>query len=214
MAPTCCCPCWVVIFSRAVELLGQSRRCSGSGSRFLALLHVALGHRGTHPPASLTTFYPLYTYYPLCALQICAVLSWRQFGWRLYGKLGVDFREKGAASRMRKALQRNAYVTLLKLNVMLLVSGMGAWTGVMGEGALRMRGAAAAPCMQTTRWVMRVSAADASRPSKLPPMQVTMTAIGVDVAFEKRGGEVHLGHGREWQCWGGEARCWLGGCGL
>lgn len=49
------------------------------------------------------------------------MLAWRQFGWRLYGKLGVDYREKGAAMRMRKALQRNAYVTLLKVNVMLLV---------------------------------------------------------------------------------------------
>ncbi|PRW44254.1 3-phosphoshikimate 1-carboxyvinyltransferase isoform A [Chlorella sorokiniana] len=60
----------------------------------------------------------------MCAFQvlfmITAVLAWRQFGWRLYGKLGVDFREKGAASRMRKALQRNAYVTVLKINVMFL----------------------------------------------------------------------------------------------
>lgn len=57
--------------------------------------------------------------------QITAVLAWRQFGWRLYGKLGVDFREKGAASRMRKALQRNAYVTVLKINVMFLVRRCG-----------------------------------------------------------------------------------------
>ncbi len=53
------------------------------------------------------------------------MLAWRQFGWRLYGKLGVDFREKGAASRMRKALQRNAYVTVLKINVMFLVRRCG-----------------------------------------------------------------------------------------
>lgn len=49
-------------------------------------------------------------------------MAWRQFGWRLYGKLGVDYREKGAAAKMRKALQRNAYVTLLKVNAVLLVS--------------------------------------------------------------------------------------------
>ena len=34
-----------------------------------------------------------------CPLQILAVLAYRQFGWRLYSKLGVDFREKGAAGR-------------------------------------------------------------------------------------------------------------------
>lgn len=49
------------------------------------------------------------------------MLAWRQFGWRLYGKIGCDFREKGAASRMRKALQRNAFVTVLKINAMFLV---------------------------------------------------------------------------------------------
>ena len=59
--------------------------------------------------------------WPLAPLQITALLAWRQFGWRLYGKLGVDFREKGAATRMRKALQRNAFVTVLKINVMFLV---------------------------------------------------------------------------------------------
>lgn len=58
---------------------------------------------------------------PCPSLQIFAVLSWRQFGWRLYCKLGVDFREKGAAGKMRKALQRNAFVTLLKINAMFLV---------------------------------------------------------------------------------------------
>lgn len=32
-------------------------------------------------------------------LQVVAILAWREFGWRLYGKLGVDYREKGAAKK-------------------------------------------------------------------------------------------------------------------
>ena len=35
---------------------------------------------------------------PTCA-QFVAVLAYRQFGWRLYSKLGVDFREKGASQK-------------------------------------------------------------------------------------------------------------------
>lgn len=62
-------------------------------------------------------------------MQLFAALSWREFGWRLFGKLGVDFREKGAAVKMRRALQRNAYVTLLKINAMLLVRNGGSGPG-------------------------------------------------------------------------------------
>jgi hypothetical protein len=32
-------------------------------------------------------------------MQIVAILAYREFGWRLYSKLGVDFREKGAADK-------------------------------------------------------------------------------------------------------------------
>lgn len=69
---------------------------------------------------------------------VVAILAWREFGWRLYGKLGVDYREKGAATKMRHALQRNAYVTVLKITAMLLVvmSAIGVDVSVEKRGSV------------------------------------------------------------------------------
>ncbi|KAL4858866.1 Mitogen-activated protein kinase kinase kinase dlk-1 [Chlorella vulgaris] len=52
---------------------------------------------------------------------IVAGMAYREFGWRLYSKLGVDYREKGAADKMRVAILRNSYATLLKVTTMLLL---------------------------------------------------------------------------------------------
>ncbi|KAL4428326.1 hypothetical protein ABPG75_002415 [Micractinium tetrahymenae] len=72
-----------------------------------------------------------------------AVFAWREFGWRLYGKLGVDYREKGAAKKMRHALQRNAYVTILKITAMLLV----VMSAIGVDVSVEKRGSVYAPLM-------------------------------------------------------------------
>ena len=50
------------------------------------------------------------------------MLASREFGWRLLGKLGVDARVRGSGRRLALALLRNAYTTVAKLDLMMLVS--------------------------------------------------------------------------------------------
>ena len=50
--------------------------------------------------------------------QFLAFLSWREFGWRLHSRLGVDFRKKGAEVRRRLYSYQDIYVTLIKLDFM------------------------------------------------------------------------------------------------
>ena len=63
-------------------------------------------------------------------------MSYRQFGWRLLSKLGVDYRKQGSEKRMLLAVVQNAYTTCVKLDVLLLVRSenwggmvLGAWCG-------------------------------------------------------------------------------------
>lgn len=51
-------------------------------------------------------------------LQMLAFLSWRNFGWRLHSRLGVDFRKKGAEVRRRMYTYQDIYVTIFKLDFM------------------------------------------------------------------------------------------------
>lgn len=50
--------------------------------------------------------------------QTLAFLSWRNFGWRLHSRLGVDFRKKGAEVRRRMYTYQDIYVTIFKLDFM------------------------------------------------------------------------------------------------
>eukprot|EP00890_Picochlorum_soloecismus_P005201 jgi/Picsp_1/5682/NSC_03041-R1_protein kinase domain containing protein len=52
---------------------------------------------------------------------ITALISCRQFGWRLYSRLGVDFRRPDAKLVQRMALQANLFNTLIKLDFVFLV---------------------------------------------------------------------------------------------
>lgn len=106
-----CKPQLPVVVERAAALLGGIFRQHAQPGQVRFPGSPLQTEAARSPPKSWT----------LAPLQITALLAWRQFGWRLYGKLGVDFREKGAATRMRKALQRNAFITVLKINVMFLV---------------------------------------------------------------------------------------------
>ncbi len=45
-------------------------------------------------------------------------MTWRDFGWRLHSRLGVDFRKKGAEARRRLYSFQDIYVTLIKLDLM------------------------------------------------------------------------------------------------
>ena len=60
----------------------------------ICLLPAACLHVVSRLPLTAATCLLL----PAC-LQFVAVLAYRQFGWRLYSKLGVDYREKGAAEK-------------------------------------------------------------------------------------------------------------------
>ena len=51
-----------------------------------------------------------------------ALLTWRDFGWRLHSRLGVDFRRKGASERRRLHSAQAIFVTLVKFDVMWEVS--------------------------------------------------------------------------------------------
>jgi hypothetical protein len=51
----------------------------------------------------------------------CSLVSCRAFGWRLYSRLGVDFRRPGARKVMRVAFIANVFNTLLKFDFILLV---------------------------------------------------------------------------------------------
>ena len=55
-----------------------------------------------------------------CAIsrQVLAYMTWRDFGWRLHSRLGVDFRKKGAEARRRLYSFQDIYVTLIKLDLM------------------------------------------------------------------------------------------------
>ena len=50
--------------------------------------------------------------------QVLAYMTWRDFGWRLHSRLGVDFRKKGAEARRRLYSFQDIYVTLIKLDLM------------------------------------------------------------------------------------------------
>lgn len=54
-------------------------------------------------------------------MQITALISCRQFGWRLYSRLGVDFRRPDAKLVQRMALLANLFNTLVKLDFVFLV---------------------------------------------------------------------------------------------
>ena len=47
-----------------------------------------------------------------------ALLTWRDFGWRLHSRLGVDFRRKGAIKRRHVYSAQAVFVTLIKFDVM------------------------------------------------------------------------------------------------
>ena len=47
-----------------------------------------------------------------------ALLTWRDFGWRLHSRLGVDFRRKGATQRRHVYSAQAVFVTLIKFDVM------------------------------------------------------------------------------------------------
>lgn len=47
-----------------------------------------------------------------------ALLTWRDFGWRLHSRLGVDFRRKGATERRHVYSAQAIFVTLVKFDVM------------------------------------------------------------------------------------------------
>jgi hypothetical protein len=46
------------------------------------------------------------------------LLTWRDFGWRLHSRLGVDFRRKGAIERRHVYSAQAVFVTLIKFDVM------------------------------------------------------------------------------------------------
>lgn len=56
------------------------------------------------------------------ALIVAAAVSARQFGWRLYSRLNVDHRNKGAESLQRLALVADAFNTLVKLDMAFIVT--------------------------------------------------------------------------------------------
>lgn len=53
-----------------------------------------------------------------CVSQVLALLTWRDFGWRLHSRLGVDFRRKGATERRHVYSAQAVFVTLVKFDVM------------------------------------------------------------------------------------------------
>lgn len=55
-------------------------------------------------------------------VQVAALISCREFGWRLYSKVGVDYRQKGAAGLQHLALIANGFNALVKLDFAFLVT--------------------------------------------------------------------------------------------
>ncbi|KAL4522997.1 hypothetical protein Ndes2526A_g07715 [Nannochloris sp. 'desiccata'] len=58
----------------------------------------------------------------LVAFILVALLSCRQFGWRLYSRLGVDYRQKGAEKLQRLAFVAHAFNALVKLDSIFLIT--------------------------------------------------------------------------------------------
>jgi len=58
----------------------------------------------------------------LFAFILLALLSCRQFGWRLYSRLGVDYRQKGADKLQRLAFVAHAFNALVKLDCIFLIT--------------------------------------------------------------------------------------------
>ena len=58
----------------------------------------------------------------LVAFILVALLSCRQFGWRLYSRLGVDYRQKGADKLQRLAFVAHAFNALVKLDSIILIT--------------------------------------------------------------------------------------------
>lgn len=63
---------------------------------------------------------------------VLASLAYRQFGWRLYAKLGVDYRQRDAEGRARAGVLTNAFYALVKLDLMMLVRGVAGVRGAAG----------------------------------------------------------------------------------
>jgi hypothetical protein len=76
---------------------------------------------------ALTNFLPLKVIWGVLVIVvqvmyvICALISCRQFGWRLYSRLGVDFRRPGAINIQRLAFIANLFNALVKLDFAFLV---------------------------------------------------------------------------------------------
>lgn len=56
-------------------------------------------------------------------MQLLALRTYLQFGWRIYGRLAVDYRKKDAQDRRRLYLGSCINSTVLKLDMQFLVRG-------------------------------------------------------------------------------------------
>ena len=62
-------------------------------------------------------------------------MTWRDFGWRLHSRLGVDFRKKGAEARRRLYSFQDIYVTLIKLDLMCVAASCGRYQSLTHAAA-------------------------------------------------------------------------------
>lgn len=58
----------------------------------------------------------------LVAFILTSLLACRQFGWRLYSRLGIDYRQKGAARMQRLALVAHTFNAVVKLDFIFLIT--------------------------------------------------------------------------------------------
>ena len=72
----------------------------------------------------------------LLGSQVLAMLTWRDFGWRLHSRLGVDFRHRGAKERGRVYSAQAVFVTLIKFDVMWEVRARPASPRLKGKAVL------------------------------------------------------------------------------
>ncbi len=54
-------------------------------------------------------------------MQVLAVWTVLQFGWRIFSRLAIDFRKKDAQQRLRLYLSRAVFLTLEKFDLQFLV---------------------------------------------------------------------------------------------
>ena len=167
-----------VFLVRRVGSPGRQGRCvhGADAPAAAAAAAAAAAEHSHHPPR-------------LCA-QILAVFAYRQFGWRLLSKFGVDYRRRGSEGRMEMAMLRNTFFTAAKLNLMLAVCR------ALGRALLH----SSAPFCE--RWPCEQAAHAATcapprhrashpRAVRLPSLhasraqtQITLLAQGIDVALE------------------------------